>query len=70
MTWTKERRQRQAELIQTWRPWESSTGPRTVGGKAAVSANAYKGGHRQRLRELASLVNKQVRQSKELLACL
>lgn len=70
MTWTTERRKKQAELIRTWRPWESSTGPKTDGGKAAVSANAYKGGQRQKLRELVSLVNKQVRQSKELLACL
>lgn len=70
MTWTTERRKRQAELIRTWKPWESSTGPRTESGKVAVRSNAYKGGQRQKLRELVSLVNKQVRQSKELLASL
>jgi hypothetical protein len=42
--WTPERRARQAQLIATWRPWERSTGPRTVAGKAASSRNAYRGG--------------------------
>jgi hypothetical protein len=36
MTWTKERRARQAELIRTWKPWTRSTGPRTAAGKAAL----------------------------------
>jgi len=50
--WTPERRARQAALIRTWRPWERSTGPRTPGGKARSARNAYKGGHRNRLRQL------------------
>ena len=41
--WTKERRQRQSELIQSWKPWARSTGPRTSAGKAKVSQNANKG---------------------------
>ena len=41
--WTVERRARQAELIRQTRPWESSTGPRTVPGKAISARNAYKG---------------------------
>jgi hypothetical protein len=44
--WTKDRKRRQAELIRKWRPWESSTGPKTARGKAAVSRNAWKHGYR------------------------
>jgi len=39
--WTPEARQRQAELIHTWKPWRASTGPRTEAGKAASRQNAY-----------------------------
>jgi hypothetical protein len=38
--WTPERRARQAALIRTWRPWDSSTGPRTPEGKAQAATNA------------------------------
>ncbi len=51
--WTPERRARQAEAVSRWKPWERSTGPRTVDGKAKASRNAYKGGTRTMLRELA-----------------
>lgn len=51
-TRTAEHRRRQAERIQEWKPWEQSTGPRTAEGKAKVARNAYKGGQRQRLRQL------------------
>ena len=64
--WTLERRQRQAELIRQWRPWEQSTGPRTPEGKARVSRNAWKGGHRAELRELTKMVNEHVRMAREL----
>lgn len=37
--WTPERRQRQAELIRTWKPWTRSTGPRTVAGLAKATRN-------------------------------
>lgn len=50
--WTPERRARQAEMIRGWKPWKHSTGPRTNGGRAVVSQNAWKGGHREMLREL------------------
>jgi hypothetical protein len=40
--WTPERRARQAELIRSWRPWERSTGPRTVEGMAISAANRKK----------------------------
>ena len=58
--WTPERRARQVEAIKRWRPWEQSTGPRTADGKARVSRNAYKGGIRALLRELARLLRQGV----------
>ena len=57
--WTSERRARQTELIQKWRPWEKSTGPKTPEGKARVSQNAYKGGTWRVLRELARAMRDQ-----------
>jgi len=46
-------------MIRRWRPWEMSTGPRKAEGKAASSRNAYKGGHRRLLREMARLLKRQ-----------
>lgn len=54
--WTPERRAQQAELIQQWRPWEKSTGPRSAEGKAVVAQNAWRGGARQMFREVAALL--------------
>lgn len=54
--WTPEQRQQQAERIKTWKPWEQSTGPRTNEGKASASRNAWKGLHREMLRELARVL--------------
>jgi hypothetical protein len=50
--WTPERRSRQAQLIHNWKPWERSTGPKTLTGKAKVARNTYKGATRQWLREV------------------
>jgi hypothetical protein len=60
MTWSPERRQRQSELIRQWKPWAKSTGPRSPDGKARVSWNAWQGGQRPELRELARMVNAEV----------
>lgn len=38
--WSPERRQRQREAIQRWKPWEQSTGPRTDAGKERSAMNA------------------------------
>ena len=57
--WTEERRQRQAELIRRWKPWEHSTGAQTIEGKAIASRNAYKGGLAQQLKELRQLLRDQ-----------
>ena len=51
--WTLERRASQAIAIQSWKPWEKSTGPRTDEGKQRVARNAYTGGSRQILRGLS-----------------
>ena len=42
--WTLERRQRQAAMIRNWKPWERSTGARTLAGKAKSAKNAIKHG--------------------------
>ena len=47
------------ELIRRWTPWKKSTGPRTEAGKAKVSQNAFKGGLRQQMRELRTLLKEQ-----------
>jgi hypothetical protein len=60
--WTSERRARQAKLIQQWRPWEKSTGPKTEAGKDKTSQNAYKGGTWKLLRELAAALREQGKQ--------
>ncbi len=53
MTWTSERRAKQSQAIRQWKPWAKSTGAKTPEGKAVVSRNAFKGGHRPYLRQLA-----------------
>ena len=42
--------------IAKWRPWERSTGPKTAEGEASAWRNAYKGGKRALLVELARLI--------------
>ncbi len=51
--WTPEQRARQAELIRTWAPWTTSTGPRTQAGKAVSAQNAVNFSCRELLREMA-----------------
>jgi hypothetical protein len=53
MTWSPERKAKQSQAIRQWQPWTKSTGARTPQGKAVVSRNAFKGGHRPHLRQLA-----------------
>ena len=58
--WTDERRARQSTLIQRWKPWRRSTGPKSADGKARASANALKHGGRStsiaRLRSVLRLI--------------
>ena len=53
MTWSPERKAKQSQAIRQWQPWTKSTGAKTLQGKAVVSRNAFKGGHRPHLRQLA-----------------
>jgi len=68
MTWTAQRRQRQRELIQTWKPWNRSTGARTPEGKARSSQNATKSGSSLEIRELIKQMNAMLREQKDLLS--
>jgi len=56
--WTRER---QAKLIQQWRPWEKSTGSKTEAGKHKISQNAFKGRKWKQLRELTRILREQQR---------
>jgi hypothetical protein len=57
--WTAAERQRQAQLIKQWQPWQYSTGARTIEGKAIASQNAFKGAVRQQLKELQQVLRDQ-----------
>ena len=59
--WTPERRQRQREAIQRWKPWNRSTGPKSPEGKARVARNAWTGGHTVMLRQLGKELNQALR---------
>ena len=54
--WTLERHKRQAELIRQWKPLAKSTGPKSQEGKERVARNSWRGGHRQELRELSTVL--------------
>ena len=66
-SWTPEQRQRQRELIQRWKPWEKSTGAKTVEGKAKSSRNATKDGKSQETRDIIKILNHLLRDQKSLL---
>ncbi|NBV80695.1 MAG: hypothetical protein EBR64_03090 [Burkholderiaceae bacterium] len=70
MTWTADRRQRQRELIQRWKPWEKSTGARTAEGKAMVSKNAVKTGKSIEMREALKDINKFLKIQRDSVASL
>lgn len=48
--WTEAQKAKQAKAIHGWKPWQHSTGARTIAGKAKVSMNAYRGGVRRFIR--------------------
>ena len=59
--WTQERRQKQSEAIKRWKPWEKSTGAKTIEGKEKSSMNAYKhGGKGKYIEEIKSFLNKYI----------
>ena len=69
--WSPERRQRQREAIQQWKPWEQSTGPRTPEGKATAANNSLVHGldtaqQREFMRGVRAFLRKQRQALKEL----
>jgi hypothetical protein len=67
MTWTANRRAKQKELIQRWKPWEKSTGVKTPEGKAKSSRNATKDSKSLEVRELIKYLNGLLREQKNLI---
>ena len=56
--WSPEARERMRLLILERRPWEKSTGPRSVEGKAKASRNAYRGALRPAARGLIQQIRR------------
>jgi hypothetical protein len=54
-----EHRRLRAELIGKWKPWEKSTGPKTNEGKVRAATRGFKGGWREQMREIRSILRKQ-----------
>lgn len=66
--WTLAARQRQAELISNWKPWEKSTGPTTEVGKATSSQNSLKTGwHVAEMRQARDLLTQLDRERRALI---
>lgn len=66
--WSPERRQRQREAIQSWKPWAHSTGPRTPEGKATAAANSLVHGmYDARSRELMRSIHALLREQRQAL---
>lgn len=66
--WTPERRQRQRDAIQRWKPWNQSTGPKSPEGKARAARNAWTGRQTVMLRQLLKELNQAMREQRDRLA--
>ena len=64
--WSKEQRALQSKAIQRHQPWLVSTGAKSYSGKKISSMNAYNGGHRPLMRELARALKEQALFIREL----
>ncbi len=62
--WTDEERRRQAAIILSWKPWEHSTGPKTLEGKETSSRNSLIHGCRS---EDFIQLKKAIRKQKDIL---
>ena len=67
MTWSPERRAKQSQAIREWQPWAKSTGAKTPQGKAVVSRNAFKGGLRPYMRQVAKELAEEVSYTQRLI---
>ena len=56
---TPEHRAMRAALIRRWKPWETSTGPKSEDGKARSAMRGFKGGDRAMLRDVARVLREQ-----------
>jgi len=56
-----------SQMIHQWKPWQHSTGAKTDAGRAVSSMNAYKGGVRQKQRDLNRQLNEQLKAMLDLL---
>ena len=65
--WTPQRKAKQAQAIQEWKPWQHATGPKTAQGKARVSRNAYKGGKRPALRQSIAVLRQYFKDNQDFL---
>lgn len=65
--WTLEQRAEQSIKIQGWKPWQQSTGAKSVEGKSVVSQNAYRGARRPFLRLINIIYSAYIRQAPETL---
>ena len=59
--WSPERRKKQSQAIRQWKPWNQSTGAKSLEGKAVVSRNAWKGGHGTIIRRITKQLNEAMR---------
>lgn len=66
-SWTIERRLKQREAIQRWKPWTRSTGPKTEKGKFKSSKNALKTGDSSFIRLFIKELNKIFKKQKEMI---
>lgn len=57
--WTISQRQRQAELIQWWKPWERSSGPKTEEGKQASAQRGFKSAMSEQMRLVSAVLKEQ-----------
>ena len=65
--WTLERRSRQSQLIQNWKPWMSA-GVKSEAGKAISKMNAFKhSGRSAEIREAYKLITEHKRMLRNLL---
>lgn len=67
--WSPARREKARAAIHRWKPWQSSTGPRTAEGKARVGQNANKGAAARRAysREVLKAARVCLRDQREVL---